>query len=88
MALWNSPRQREAYTWLTSELSNLRAAFRWASDRDDLDAAAAIAIYATPLGNWIEQHEPNTWAGELIQRAEAIGYRRLPELYVMAANAA
>ena len=86
MALWNSPRQREAYTWLTSELSNLRTAFRWASDRDDLDAAAAIAIYATPLGNWIEQHEPNTWAGELIQRAEAVGYRRLPELYVMAAQ--
>ena len=76
MALWNGPRQREAYTWLTSELSNLRTAFRWASDRDDLDAAAAIAIYATPLGNWIEQHEPNTWAGELIQRAEAIGYRQ------------
>ena len=86
MALWNSPRQREAYTWLTSELSNLRAAFRWASDRDDLDAAAAIAIYATPLGNWIEQHEPNTWAGELIQRAEAVDHRRLPELYVMAAQ--
>jgi tetratricopeptide (TPR) repeat protein len=86
MALWNSPRQREAYTWLTSELSNLRTAFRWASDRDDLDSAAAIAIYATPLGNWIEQHEPNTWAGELIQRAEAVGYRRLPELYVMAAQ--
>ncbi|MGZ4543406.1 MAG: ATP-binding protein, partial [Mycobacteriaceae bacterium] len=26
MALWDSPRQREAYTWFTSELANLRAA--------------------------------------------------------------
>ncbi len=88
MALWDSPRQREAYAWLVLELSNLRAAFRWAADHDDLDAAAAIAIYATPLGNWIERHEPNVWAGELIERAQAVEYRRLPELYVMAAQCA
>ena len=27
MALWDSPRQREAYDWFTAELANLRAAF-------------------------------------------------------------
>ena len=32
MALWDSPRQREAYDWFTVELANLRAAFRWAAD--------------------------------------------------------
>ena len=31
MALWDSPRQRDAYTWFTTELANLRAAFRWAA---------------------------------------------------------
>ena len=46
-ALWDGPRQREAYDWFTIELANLRAAFRWAADNDDLDTAAAIAIYAT-----------------------------------------
>ncbi len=50
LALWDSPRQREAYEWFTVELANLRAAFRWAADHDDLDTAAAIAIYAAFLG--------------------------------------
>ena len=52
LALWDSPRQREAYTWFTVELANLRAAFRWAADHGDLDSAAAIAVYAAFLGFW------------------------------------
>ena len=28
LALWDSPRQREAYNWFTAELANLRTAFR------------------------------------------------------------
>ena len=50
LALWDSPRQREAYAWFTTELANLRAAFRWAADRGDLDVAATIATYTTLLG--------------------------------------
>lgn len=45
MALWDSPRQREAYTWFIAELANLRIAFRWATDQGDLDIAAPIATY-------------------------------------------
>ena len=37
LALWDSPRQREAYDWFAVELANLRAAFRWAADHGDLD---------------------------------------------------
>ena len=37
LALWDSPRQREAYEWFTVELANLRTAFRWAADHGDLD---------------------------------------------------
>ncbi len=37
MALWDSPRQREAYDWFAAELANLRTAFRWAADKGDLD---------------------------------------------------
>ena len=33
LALWDSPRQREAYDWFTVELANLRTAFRWAADQ-------------------------------------------------------
>ena len=46
MALWDSPRQREAYDWFAAELANLRTAFRWAADHGDLDVAATIATYA------------------------------------------
>ena len=55
MALWDSPRQREAYDWFTAELANLRTAFRWAADHGDLDAAAAIATYAGFSAIWVEQ---------------------------------
>ena len=37
MAVWDSPDQREAYGWFTTELANLRTAFRWTADNDDLD---------------------------------------------------
>ena len=49
-ALWDSPRQREAYDWFATELANLRTAFRWATDHGDLDSAAAIASYAGFIG--------------------------------------
>ena len=52
LALWDSPRQREAYDWFTVELANLRTAFRWAADHGDLDVAATIATYAALLGFW------------------------------------
>ena len=64
---------------------NLRAAFRWAADHDDLDTAAAIAVYATFLGTWVEQYEPVGWAEELIEPAKGADHRRLAQLYVMAA---
>jgi predicted ATPase/class 3 adenylate cyclase len=86
LGLWDSPRQKEAYTWFTVELANLRTAFRWAADRGDLDDAAAIVTYAAFLGIWVEQHEPCAWAEELIEPARAVEHRRLAQLYVMAAQ--
>jgi predicted ATPase len=54
MALWDRPRQRDAYDWFSVELANLRTGFRWVADHNDLDTAAAIAVYATSLGIWLE----------------------------------
>jgi hypothetical protein len=85
MALWDSPRQREAYDWFTIELANLRTAFRWAADHGDLDVAAPIATYAAWLGFWVENYEPIAWAEELIEPARAVDHPRLPTLYVLAA---
>jgi predicted ATPase len=86
LALWDSPRQREAYDWLTIELANLRTAFRWAADHGDLDVAAPIATYAAWLGYLAENYEPIAWAEELIEPARAIDHPRLAALYVMASN--
>ena len=84
LALWDSPRQREAYTWFTAELANLRTAFRWAADHGDLDVAATIATYATLLGVMVENYEPIAWVEELIEPARAVDHHRLASLYVMA----
>jgi predicted ATPase len=84
MDLWDSPRQRAAYDWLTVELANLRTAFRWATDSGDLDAAATIATYVGWLGFCVENYEPIAWAEELIEPARAVDHPRLPFLYVLA----
>ena len=84
MALWDSPRQREAYTWFTAELANPRTAFRWAADHNDLDIAATIATYAAILGYAVEMNEPIAWAEKLIEPARVVEHPRLAALYVMA----
>ncbi|OBI97287.1 cyclase [Mycobacterium alsense] len=87
MALWDSPRQREAYEWFAVELANLRTAFRWAADHDDLDAAAAIAAYAALLSPFLENHEPITWAEELVEPLRSIEHPRLAAVCVAASLA-
>lgn len=86
LALWDSPRQREAYDWFTIELANLRTAFRWAADQNDLDAAAPIATYAATFGICVENYEPVAWAEELVESARAVDHRRLVFLYATAAQ--
>ena len=67
------------------ELANLRAAFRWAADHDDLETAAAIAVYAAFLG--IGSNSTNPSVGRGTHRACApVEHRRLAQLYVMAAQ--
>ena len=86
LALWDSPRQRQAHDWFTIELANLRTAFRWAADHGDLDAAATIASYAGSLGAAVQTIEPIAWAEELIEPARAVDHPRLAFLYVIASQ--
>jgi predicted ATPase/class 3 adenylate cyclase len=86
MALWDSPRQRDAYTWFGVELANLRTAFRWAALHSDLDTAVGIAIYSTFFGIGVEQYEPVAWSEELIEPAREVDHPRLAQLYVVAAQ--
>lgn len=84
MALWDSPRQREAYDWLATELANLRIAFRWAADQSDLDTATAIARPAGLFGPLVENFEPIAWAEELIEPARAVDHPRFVSLCAIA----
>jgi hypothetical protein len=84
LALWDSPRQKEAHEWFRAELANLRKAFRWAADHGDVDAAAPIAIYGVILGNQAGSYEPIAWAEDLIEPARAVDHHRLGALYEMA----
>jgi hypothetical protein len=84
MALWDSPCQREAYDWFSTELANLRTAFRWAADHADLDVAITIATYVGLLGFGVENYEPVAWAEELIEAAVASEHPRVQSLYVIA----
>jgi predicted ATPase len=86
LALWDSPWQRDAYTWFSTELANLRTAFRWAAEHDDLDTAAPIATYAALFGVLTENFEPVTWAEELIPAARAADHPRLTSLCLLATH--
>ncbi len=86
-AVWETPRQRESYDWLATELANLRNAFRWSADQGDLDAAAAIAAQAGFFGVLIENYEPVTWAEELIQPTRAVDHPRHVSLCAIASLA-
>ena len=87
LALWDSPRQREAYDWFTIELPNPRTAFRWAADHGDLDTPAVIATYAGFLAYLVENYEPIGWAEELVEPAKAVDHPRLALLYADAGQA-
>jgi hypothetical protein len=83
-ALWNSPQQHEAYDWFATELANLRTAFRWASDQNDLDSAAAIVRQAGLFGVMVEKFEPITWAEELIEPARTVDHPKFVSLCAIA----
>jgi hypothetical protein len=86
LAVWDSPRQREAYDWFATELANLRTAFRWAADQGDLDTAATLATYVGWLGGLVQTLEPIAWAEELIEPAGAVDHPRLAFLYAIASQ--
>lgn len=86
IATWNSLNQSRAYDWYFLELANLRTAFGWANDNNVLDDAVDIACLAGFLGVYLEHYESVGWAEEIVDRARAVDHRRLPMLYVLAAE--
>ena len=63
---WDGPGWREAVDWVDGELGNLRAGFRWATGRGELDVATDIAAHAALMGFSVQLFETLAWAEELI----------------------
>ncbi len=82
--IWEGPRNRDAIDWVEVEFDNLRAGFRWATDRDDLPTAAAIAAHTAMIAFVMQQFEPAGWAEELLPAATAAELTQLPRLYTAA----
>jgi tetratricopeptide (TPR) repeat protein len=82
--IWDGPRVREALDWVDVEFANLRSAFRWAADHDDVEVATAIAAHTTMIG-WLRQrYESVGWAEEMLEAATATNLVQLPRLYTAA----
>jgi predicted ATPase len=81
---WDGPEQGDAIEWLIAELANLRAGFRWASDRGDVATATAIAANAAMIGAHALRFEPVEWAVATLETAAAAGVPQLPRLFTAA----
>jgi predicted ATPase len=79
---------RQAVDWLDVELDNLRAGFRWASDRHDTDTASAIAGHAALISFSLAQWETAGWAEEMVPAAIEADIVQLPRLLTAAATSA
>ncbi len=84
--MWDGPGFDTATDWVEVEFANLRAGFRWAIDRSDLDTATAIAAHTAMLIIGLQQFEPFQWAEALLPAAIAADVRQLPRLYVAASH--
>jgi hypothetical protein len=65
------------YDAFDDELANLRATFRWAIDRHELDLATDIVL-AADLAVMTLHFEMIAWAEELAEPARNAGLRRAP----------
>lgn len=82
--LWDGPGYDTATGWVQAEFENLRAGFRWAADRADLDTATAIAANTAMTAYALQQYESSSWAEELLPAAAAANITQLPRLYTAA----
>jgi predicted ATPase len=83
---WDGPAMRAAMDWVDVEMANLRAGFRWATERDDLGTATAVAAHTASLAFFLMRYEPAGWALEILDAATRAEVTQLPRLYTAAAQ--
>jgi predicted ATPase len=85
-AIWRSPQQIVAHRWVEHEMDNLRAAFRWAAEREEVEIAAQIASNIGDMARFCLRDEAVGWAAEIVDAARHIRHRRLTVLLTWAAS--
>jgi predicted ATPase len=86
--IWRSPRQGVAHRWLEREIDNLRAAFRWAVERADIDIATRIASNVGDMGRFCLREEAASWFAEIVDGARRARHPRLAVLLTWAGSSA
>ncbi len=86
--VWRSPNQPAAYEWLDREIGNLRTAFRWASDHNEIDLAARIAANIGDMARFRLREDASTWAADVLDAARQVRHSRLAVLLTWAASSA
>jgi len=84
--IWRSPRQLIAHEWIDREIDNVRAAFRWATDRGSAAIAVSIAANVGDLARFRLRHEAANWAAEIADVARATRHPRLTVLLTWASS--
>jgi len=81
---WNGPAFHAVSDWVRIELANLRAAFRWATERNDVHTATDLAAHTALLGTPIELFEAIGWCEQTVETAGAAEAARFPRLHAAA----
>lgn len=86
--LFRSPQEALVYRFVDDEMTNARAAFRWAVDQGRADPAIRIAACAHQAARFRLRTETFGWAAEVVDVARRIEHRKLPLLLTMACDSA
>jgi hypothetical protein len=85
---FRSPGEADAYRLVDQDIENLRAAFLWARETRDHDAAIRIAACTHELARFRFRSETYPWPASVVDEARRLRHRKLPLLLTMASDSA
>ena len=86
--VWRSKDQLQAHRWLDAEINNLRSAFTWAMEQDQVDPAARIASSVGDLARFALIEEAANWAELVVEKALSVRHPRSVILLTWSASSA
>ena len=86
LARWDGPRQREAYTWFTTDSPTCAPHSAGLPPKATLTARRRSPSARQSSALWSNSTSPLEWAEELIESARSVNHRRLADLYAVTAQ--